>query len=1044
MIEPFGSNSALGTPNLDVQKFLGLTVLDVRTNSSWDSQGGDCTITLIQDDGEQLENAIVGSPRYFEIVDKDQNPVFRFYGILDELNRNSSPSSKTYTATLRSPTLLLESCPIITKGFAGHGGAQEAYGPNISSRLDFGANNLNINASNVFNVFNVFGLYENSEYGSIPSALSTNGKVAGFGSSAITSDGISVDYLGYAIDHLVNGGKGSPELGGNILYGATTYNNSGDPSSAYAYNFDVLGFLDQIKDFIPADYRVSATDLMGFISEICDSINHVFYVDLLKPPNEGSQYFGDGHTSTRIPASTHNNTVYGGQIVVITQNRNITDSKKFPLAKYVISKEISDKNSGSGQFADLPLDIGLSGSVHPDGPPVASAPFGGDYPVEEIPVDDSERLKSSNLTVNLNKGASCARFIVGGFQSRVNYIKSVNTDNVSPPGTWQVEGSDSDLSHDVYCYWGDINVQARNISSPNNPMQRNVPVLTPVVSPHVIKYSSQPNSNITYSSDIVVVDCFDIFGRFTSDSSLGISPIFQDGLYLASVGELEAAARSYPSWEDWMATHKGSKLDRLSSIFPAAIRSRYRNFRGVGYTYLGKSIQSQANHWIGLYNTSSSSTGRKPICSTSELSGVAGGIAGVGFVAFTELLVQRLREVYDNHYGKTYAVKMPSYSLRSNPEYTPGEVKDYVVPSWGLSEDAYLDPSKWDEYQAPQGEFLSNGRIKAYANFETNSSTVREIHCNNYIDYVPDSRFWSPANQTRFFKKFTEYSNNTYTRPVSYAGVFNVVSVPINVRDEYVVLPNVYFSLYSPHTSIQPGFKSFAESIDIDVEMNDVRSFLLDLDLSYLDVGGVPFAIVELENKVYSALSDINQVQESPNCSLGDEPDDAKRLKQYKKSLSSAANTNNITANATPFISHPAGFGVPQESTRYVYGPWVTQTSLAYGAKVEYEQIEDLKPENYMSYDMMNTIGQLRANSVENFDFLYVEQASISIPGPPKITNIGLSLVQNGPLVSDISFGLSGDEITTSYGMKTFAPKFGRIGKYYADRITKLASRLNR
>jgi len=1042
MVEPFGSDSATGTPNLDVQKFLGLTVLDIRTNSSWDSQGGDCTITLIQDDGETLENAIVGSPRYFEIIDKDQNPIFRFYGILDELSRNSSPNSKTYTATLRSPTLLLESCPVITEGFTGHGGAQEAYGPNISSKLDFGSNNSNVNASNMFNVFNVFGLYENSEYGAIPSALSVNGKTTGFGSSAITSDGISVNYFGYAIDHLVNGGAGSPELGGNILYGATTYNGVGDPSSAYAYNFDILGFLDQIKDFIPNDYRVTATDLMGFISEICDTINHVFYVDLLKPSGEGSQYFGDGHTSTKIPVLTHNNTIYGGQIVVITQNRNVTSPKKFPLAEYVVSKEISDKSSGSGQLADLPLDIGLSGSVHPDGPPVASAPFGGNYPTEEISVDDTERLKSSNLTVNLNKGASCSKFIVGGFQSRVNYIKSVNTDNVSPPGTWQAEGVDSDPSHDVYCYWGDINVQARNIATPNNPMQRNVPILTPLISPHVIQYSSQPNSNIRYMSDIVVVDCFDIFGRFTSDSSIGYPPVFEDGLYLASVGELEAAARSYPSWEDWMSTNKGSKLGRLSSIFPAAIRTRYRDFRGVGYTYLGKSVQSQANHWIGLYNTSSSSTGRKPICDTSELSGVAGGIAGVGFVAFTELLVQRLREIYDTHYGKTYAVKMPAYSLRSNPEYTPGEVQDYVIPSWDISQDGYLDPSKWDEYQTPQGEFLSNGRIKAYANFETNSSTVREIHCNNYIDYVPDSRVWSPTNQTRFFKKFTEYSNNTYTRPVSYDGVFNVVSVPITVREDYVSLPSAYFSIYSPHTAIQPGFKTFAQSIDIDSEMGNVRPFLLGLELSYLDAGGVPFAVVELQNRVYSPLADINQMEESPTCSFGDEPNDARRLKQYKKSLNSAANTNEVTSNSTPFVSHPSGFGIPQESTRYVYGPWITQTSLAYGAKVEYEQIEELRPENYMSYDTMNTVGQLRANSVENFDFLYVEQASIAIPGLPKITNIGLSLIENGPLVSDISFSLSANEVTTNYGMKTFAPKFGRIGKYYADRITKLTSRL--
>lgn len=1010
IIQLLNDTNSPANPNLGVQKFLGLTVVDINCNSSWDSQGGQCVINLIQDpdENEVLDNVIVGSPQYFEIVDLNGNPIFRFYGILKELSRSANPNSKMYSATLQSPTLLLEASSIITKGFTGAGGAYEAYGPNILAKINFGSNNENIDSNKIFNVLNVFGLYENSEYGS---------QNAGFGNSAITEEGIRVDYFGYAIDQLVNGGIGTPKLGSNIIYGASSY----DSPNAYAYNFDILGFLQQIVTFIPDDYRVTATNLMEFVSQICESINHVFYIDLLKPSGSGNPAFGSGHTSTVVPNLTHPNTIYGGQIVVVIQNRNVISNKKFPLSEYIISKEISDKG-GSGQNQDLPLDIGLTGSFHPDGPPVGNSL--GTVPVDELTLEDFEKLKSSSLSVNLNEGAVAAKVIAGGFQSRINYIKSINTDNVSSPSVGTQDGIDSDLSHDVYQYWGDINVTIRNTISPNSPFQKNVPVLTPLQT-HNLSLNS-PNSNVYETSDIIAIDCIDIIGRFTSPSTNGV-PIFVDGVYLASIGELKAAAQSHNSWLTYMQFNKGTKFLKFQSIFGAALNVKFRTYTGDTLNYLGMSVDKLANHWVGLYNLRANNLGESRDCNLNNA-------AQLGFQVVSQMLVEKFASIYNECYGKKYAVKVPAYSVKINPDWTPSNVQDYVKPSWEISEDGFLDPVKWDEYFAPQGDFISSGRIKAYANFETNSEQIRLIHCNNIIS--------SPAGQYRSYKDFSEYGQDKslYMRPVFYEGVSTIVSVPVQVEKQYITLPNLYFSIYSPHTQLGSisGKRSSGAFRDIDAEMSGLRTFLLNLVLTHADAGGIPFALVTLPNAVNLPTTD--KINEDPCKASDDSVKDRTQLQElYMDQMKSSTQDRD---NEVYYRTHPIGFGIPQQSNRYVYGPWVTNNTLNYGAKIEYEQLDDLVPENYLNYSTMNTVAQLLANSVENFDFLYVEQGSISMAGLPKVTHLGQSLVENGPLVSDISINVSASEITTNYSMKTFAPKFGRIGKYYADKITKIISKI--
>lgn len=1019
-ILPFGNNDAVADPNLGTQTFLGLTVVNFSCNSSWDSQGGQCTINLIQDPklNQYLQSVTIGSPQYFEIKDLDDNPIFRFYGILKELTRNASPNNKSYSAVLQSPTVLLESCGTILNGFAGYGGALEAYGPNVLSCLDFGSNNANILPDNIFNIQNVFGVYENDVFGATG---------AGYGGSAITEEGMRIDYFASGLNELVNGNATfTPKLGGNILYGSDTY-GSGSP---YYYNFDITGFISQLSSYIPDDYRVKSTNLMDFVSEVCNETNHVFYVDLLKPSGSGLSEFGSGHVTTQTPLQSYNNTIYGGQISVITQNRNVLPTGLFPLSNYVINKEISYLG-GNGQVNNLPLDMSVTGVVHPDGPPIGDPFDAGSYPSPELSIDTFDRLKSSNLSIKLNESAVGAKYVVGGFQTRMNYVKTISAETNAPsPGpvpsgegtTCGSAGSDTDSTQDVYCYWGDIDVQARNSVSPGNPFQRNVPVLTPIISEFArINGDNNLTSRLGYR-DCIMVDMIGIVGRFTSASSAGSPALFEDGIYVASFEEMKAASKSYDAWHKFLSFMKPVKLDRFGEIFDDIMFTSRRKFAtSGGLSYLGKAVQNNASHFIGLYNAQANNTEPKIDCGSIDAA------AYYGAVAYGKLIAAKLKEIYDTHYGKTYAVKAPAFTTKINPDYIPNGVNDYTIPSWKISQDAFLDPSLYSAYKAPQGNFLSNGKIKAYVNFESDVSGYRYIHDGQVLtNYSNPFRFLSTSNNVKDFSGFTDI----YKTAVNDGSVNSIVSVPATISEKYTILPATYFSNYYPSTM----FSDLTIDRDVDNEIVNVRSFLLGLVLSEL-TEGIPFVYVSLQQNVYESSRAFADGESDPCFN----PVNETGLNNFRNSL--ASNELSETSK-TPPIAHPVGFGIPQESTRYIYGPWVTQTNLGYGMKIEYIQMDELVPQNYLSYSLMNQVGQLRANSVENFDYLYSEEGSISMPGLPKVTHIGQSLVENGPLVSDISINISANDLTTNYSMNTYAPKFGRMSKYLADRITKITSKL--
>lgn len=1027
-IEPFGSNNTQATLDLGVQKFLGLTVVDFQCNSSWTPEGGQCTIKLVQDDGEYLQNVIVGSPQYFEIVTTTQVPLFRFYGILLSIARDADPSSKIYTAVLQSPTVLLDACTIITDGFAGKGGAYEAYGPNIPACLDYGNLNSVTNTDNVYNVLNPFGVYENESYGFAS---------AGFGKSIVNGDGMRIDLFVNAIHELVHGNPTiTPALGSNILYGASAYTNS----KAYAYNFNIKGFLSQISSFIPSDYRVSSRTLMDFVSEICELINHIYYIDLLKPPGFGKPAFATGHTSTQLPILTHAGTTYGGEIIVVTQNRNNTSSTKFPLSRAILAGnsflaskgEKSDKLGGVGQTQDLPLDIGMIGQYHPDGPPVGSPHAGNSFPVESINEDNVIRYTNTNISVRLNSGAVGARYVVGGYQSRINYIATYGINNNKNP---EFVGQscdpsrptpDLDTTADVYQYWGDINISARIGSEVPN-----VPVITPLYSP----------------LDFIMIDCYDLFGDFTING-VGTPPYpnpINRGIYFASELEITCAMTSYELWLECLSFNKNNKLQAFKKHFTNLFFPKAPIFDLKGNpTFFGRSLMQNASTLIHEYNTSAKDS--------EEIKNV--NSANASFAAntlFLKKLYERISSIGDEHYGKTYAVKVPAYNVRQDVN-DEAPLNQYVK-SWDLADDAYLEPSNYVYYEAPLSGFVNNGRLKAHANYILNQTPSLIPYPGTNVPVIQNATSYTVLSNPDmsapasfgFSPSFEAYSKEeVYIRRNGLNR--DLVSVPLSVEKEYVLVPSAYFTFYEMTSSIPSAAannpnKHYSLSQS---KANQIVSFISSLSIPFNGFGCVPFAIVETKG-VFSTVKLKHPIDDIP------QPDDGDGNKGLNKKKPNERNVKKAI--------HPRSFAIPQQSNRFRYGPWLTETNLPYGIKIEYIEDTNLVPENFLiptsvniggvlvssnaGYESMYTAGQLIANTVENFDFLFTEEGSVTIPGYPIITHLGQSLVAGGPLVSDISINISAGNISTEYGMKTFAPKFGKATDYVMKKLSSLSRMYN-
>jgi hypothetical protein len=143
-----------------------------------------------------------------------------------------------------------------------------------------------------------------------------------------------------------------------------------------------------------------------------------------------------------------------------------------------------------------------------------------------------------------------------------------------------------------------------------------------------------------------------------------------------------------------------------------------------------------------------------------------------------------------------------------------------------------------------------------------------------------------------------------------------------------------------------------------------------------------------------------------------------------------------------PDVLLPTICGVPQESGRLNYGPWITLSPSVGGyfnpnGKAEVLSDESLRPETYGSYGNLRIIGNITA-AVAETNLIEAESGSVDIAGAPS-WNIGERFASTGPYVSNMSISVDATGgVKTSYKFNTWTPQFGTIAKYNIDRLQKV------
>ena len=1132
-IRPFGDSASSGDPNIGVQKFCNATVKDFTVQADWGGQGGKLSITVIEDtdDGDRFQVPVINQPKYFDLTDIYDNVIFSYGGVVESVSRETA-QAKIYTISLASPAKILNSVSVNMNGYAGYGGTvegipsliskdgyydigpraqfPEGYAPvgvettNTQTHLRYdkyayGTNNNNgsINWANSYNVINVFGAYENDDYFLF-------NQIKGFGSSGASSAGMRFDRVMFALHDIVNQtnpSQGKRYLGGNILFGTTSYNINAT-ATPYFYGFDAMGFYEQVYSYLPGDFRIpqSNATILEIIQTVCEEANMEFILQL-----DYSSYFINP-IDTREIVQTYSNTTFGGTIRVRTfpKNAPIDPTKPYSaLSSVLIGLELPDV----GNYG--------SGNVHPGVPPVgyldpldddftfvgtdASQPYGGTFPVARSgdyadANDIINRVKSLSLSIQATD-QTASRFVVGGKQTRVI-----------------LSGRDN-----IYQYWGDltfIDAMTPGSSGTLDTDQRKVPVVTPIL------HSNDIN-------DFVLIDMQDIIGTGN------ICNCARRGIYAASVLEIRMAMSSQETWNTFMETMKPKKMACLSQFIKdnvgftgtqqiSKVVDAISNIDVSADEYSGVLVPTyQFASWLVTGKPADTQTAKTEISKMTQVvkntaSAVVGGTNyGVMYQNFANAFDQLLAKIYekvkaigDEHYGQSWFVGIPYPDVKLTENDT--NIIGNFEKSWDLSESSYLEPYAFSRFQAPRSNiFVDNGKITPYVNYEHSITTNGSGSATGiYTDIFTGSVTLLAGNQSYQYD-FKEYDKDS--KVISYIDRPITHVKPEGVDTNYYVLPPSYFTVYNRsklqfskiNSGSYSGVQPFEEGVsggtdngsipegrptlsagqsypsgapDLGARMSVLRPIIDSLRLLSIPDHGlncIHFAKVKTK-RVYYPTSDMESNLDlvGPNSAqiLGEGMKQVFQgsipaLFQNSKS-NGVTDLSSLAFTAFPPVVPPLSVGITQISNRYFYGPWLTSFEPKYAGKVEYVHDEDLTPENFLlpefgiasnpynfNFNLTNTIsgmagmnlaGQAKANSIDGSYLFAEEQGTLVMAGAPLIENIGDALYLNnqtiGPYITDISVRMNENSIETTYNFRTYTPRQNRTNRDIIKNITKLSN----
>ena len=697
--------------------------------------------------------------------------------------------------------------------------------------VTFGSNNRNMIWANVYNVQNVFGIFENEQVLSIAGTVG----YSKFGASR-SSQGMRLDMIAYALDELINRNPhGTPlppkrYFGGNILSGTTTYNFADVAAKnilpfPYFFGFDVYTFMNQMMDKLGADYVYPgdvSSNLLDLVSSLCEYAGLDFVVELnrIQTSDASAPNYWDGTDTVSnydCPGSLYDGgsfhleesfsaTVPGGVISIKTLDRRslqLSDPKNVThpfskIAYQILGYEVPDygdknlagahinpgdpdpmssafENGAFGTYLD-PLDDdytnkGTDGSsIDPTLRNANTSGYGGKFPVE-TKLDQHQGADVAGLDIlNLTDAATqtqitlrdnqqtTAKFVTGGLQSRIHKV----------PQKF------------IYQYWGEVQINS-NTSACQAPLDtqiRSIPVITPILE----------HDDIT---DFIMVDVQDVFPSGSSQHLQNIAP---QSIYPTSVAEIRAAMSNKNNWYNYLLLVKPCVLYNLfKGLSPKKTAERLANFLFIPQgTGTAVNVNSLTPNPPVLNNVNSPSpkpnTSQQAPSKTKVPTGVS---SEAPIFKIIDKLFNKVKTIGDTHYGKSWVAWSPQVTTKINDDITNyGEYQK----SWSPSDSAYLEPSVYDTFHAPQhNKFLDGGKLKAFANFESVYEDGDEItYRTASVSTTPNQSINLSAGT--FSLDFSKVSEDSKFQSNYCDG--SKVNLKINVDKEYIFVPYDYFHWY--------------------------------------------------------------------------------------------------------------------------------------------------------------------------------------------------------------------------------------------------------
>ena len=135
-----------------------------------------------------------------------------------------------------------------------------------------------------------------------------------------------------------------------------------------------------------------------------------------------------------------------------------------------------------------------------------------------------------------------------------------------------------------------------------------------------------------------------------------------------------------------------------------------------------------------------------------------------------------------------------------------------------------------------------------------------------------------------------------------------------------------------------------------------------------------------------------------------------------------------------PDVMAPVKFGIPQESSRYKWGPWYAWNT--HNGKAEVINDDSLKPETFGGFGPLDQAAfSLTFTGLSAMTS--VESGTVQVAEFPNF-NVGDRFAGSGPYVTNMDISISDAGATVTYKFNTWTPNFGKLAKYNVDRISKI------